>query len=803
MKMSISSGTSNEDSIITEHRVDRLSSPAHSDLSNFEGHFHSMGDTKNRWGLENLNAFEDEENKDKDMFGYSPRRKYEFNARRPCSHAVASLRKRRINAAHAIIRKDLKLVKCCKTKQCFKRANASFLSAKITYFAKVDNNERRNGLRSMLRSEENNSRKYFSFDGKRVCASFLSKAFRFSRDLQSSIKQTPASLSKELAVSCTREIESCGRDSIITFLERLARKTAGKMPDKLEQHLPFFKKSEVYVRFMEEHALLHLTVPPSPSYFYKVWKTWCNSIKVRKVSRFAKCDVCEELRAALLRDSRPSTSTKDLLLRRKRHVDMVARERREYQRKKEDAILQPGSYCSICIDGADQSAFGLPHFAVNAKSTRGRALKVKLVGLLEHGPEKRLYLYTMTEEFETGANHIIECLHRFINDRSLKGRLPSTLYIQLDNCSRENKNRYFLSFLESLVAWNVFEEIHASFLPVGHTHIDIDQSFSCTSRRLRSYDAITLTDLHRQLRASFTPPPIVNHIRNVVNFSGLCKQEKNIAKLPKFTHFRYFRFNRASGGTLETGGKYKTICHVKILSNDPWVPFDVQEKGAINCFLVFAPDLQKTPQTAITCPDGEEEVEQRFRSEEGRINCSQKMADLRILAATVYTSREEEFHWNLSNCVEARGIHRHRLCKSVTCNPDKNDSDDEENVSIDSLSVLNRYGYEINMFVSVRPAQFSAACPFWIGKVCEIVHNREGVACKLDVHWYQPSPGKNPYICKYTPAYLQSSPSCRKPWRDLISTDSVIVEFERLTRKNELTATVQKILRNHVVQEVG
>ena len=44
--------------------------------------------------------------------------------------------------------------------------------------------------------------------------------------------------------------------------------------------------------------------------------------------------------------------------------------------------------------------------------------------------------------------------------------LPST-----DNCWRENKNRYILSFLASLVELNVFVEAGIDFLIKGHTGI--------------------------------------------------------------------------------------------------------------------------------------------------------------------------------------------------------------------------------------------------------------------------------------------------------------------------------------------
>ena len=77
----------------------------------------------------------------------------------------------------------------------------------------------------------------------------------------------------------------------------------------------------------------------------------------------------------------------------------------------------------------------------------------------------------------------IEILHRTLlvmkNTYARKNvPLPGVLRIQLDNCVRENKNKYYLAFLCDLVWRDVFHTIIVSFLPVGHTHYDPDQVFS-------------------------------------------------------------------------------------------------------------------------------------------------------------------------------------------------------------------------------------------------------------------------------------------------------------------------------------
>ena len=49
-----------------------------------------------------------------------------------------------------------------------------------------------------------------------------------------------------------------------------------------------------------------------------------------------------------------------------------------------------------------------------------------------------------------------------------------------------------LAWLQMLVDTHVFDEILVSFLPVGHTHEDIDQRFSVISRALRTENILSV-----------------------------------------------------------------------------------------------------------------------------------------------------------------------------------------------------------------------------------------------------------------------------------------------------------------------
>ncbi len=59
-----------------------------------------------------------------------------------------------------------------------------------------------------------------------------------------------------------------------------------------------------------------------------------------------------------------------------RHIQFVTKERTEYAMYRNRAVRKPAEVCSIIIDGADQAAYGLPHFIHGTKNLRGDAMKV-------------------------------------------------------------------------------------------------------------------------------------------------------------------------------------------------------------------------------------------------------------------------------------------------------------------------------------------------------------------------------------------------------------------------------------------
>jgi hypothetical protein len=80
--------------------------------------------------------------------------------------------------------------------------------------------------------------------------------------------------------------------------------------------------------------------------------------------------------------------------------------------------------------------------------------------------------------------------------------LPRNLYLQLDNCAKDNKNQSLMAFISMLIHCGVFKEIQVGFLLVGHIHEDIDAYFSHLSKTLKYKNTFIMADLIKSFMES-------------------------------------------------------------------------------------------------------------------------------------------------------------------------------------------------------------------------------------------------------------------------------------------------------------
>ncbi|XP_066267510.1 uncharacterized protein [Branchiostoma lanceolatum] len=299
-----------------------------------------------------------------------------------------------------------------------------------------------------------------------------------------------------------------------------------KMPHKDELWLPYnTRKVEIFNKYAEEREGRFEPYCCLQS-FLNMWNTFYPHVSIKTCSLFTKCTICVRL-SRKLASTRDPLKRKEIKTIRERHDKRQMIERAAYYQRRESAKKDPEKYLSLIIDGMDQAKTFLPHF-VGDKSkdiTSADQMKVHVSGVISHGHGLRA-TYLDFFEYKHDSNLTLNLLLKVLRALSLEKPLPPILYIQADNCYRENKNKFMLAFLDMLVHMKIFREVQLSFLIVGHTHEDIDQMFSRIADKLRHQEAHTPEQLiHmmpecRKLRGMFNIRDWLRpHISNIKGHS--------------------------------------------------------------------------------------------------------------------------------------------------------------------------------------------------------------------------------------------------------------------------------------------
>lgn len=133
-------------------------------------------------------------------------------------------------------------------------------------------------------------------------------------------------------------------------------------------------------------------------------------------------------------------------------------QRARYHEIRSKAEVDP-TMMSIIIDGMDQSATNLPYFKKIGKSTVNLwHLRTHLTGAIIHGHGSEGFLDF--QQYPHDPNLTMNILLRLLVMK-FQGlsTIPQKLFVQMDNCGRENKNQYVLAFLSLLVDMDLFQEV--------------------------------------------------------------------------------------------------------------------------------------------------------------------------------------------------------------------------------------------------------------------------------------------------------------------------------------------------------
>ena len=202
---------------------------------------------------------------------------------------------------------------------------------------------------------------------------------------------------------------------------------------------------------------------------------------------------------------------------------------------------------SVIFDGMDQAKTAIPAQARSSKTLDGcHKHPVHVMGIMTHGSDVPAEVLVSDTSVPSDTNYVITILCLTIMAYATRnGFLPSVLYIQADSAS-ENKSKNFLLFLAVLVGLRIFDKIKLCYLPVGHTHEDIDQMFSRFAVALAKCAVLTYEGLISIMKKAFhfeDKPLDVKRLYNTWDF-GAWMEDYMPKKFEGITESMCFKFTR-------------------------------------------------------------------------------------------------------------------------------------------------------------------------------------------------------------------------------------------------------------------
>ena len=329
-------------------------------------------------------------------------------------------------------------------------------------------------------------------------------------------------------------------------------------PDEEMLILPkIITKSGLYNRYLRECGEPHVSLSTFYNLFDEVFgprrkETKYPHIRFSKYSTHSKCNTCTEL----LKDReviKTVQDKKELELKTEAHIKKYRGAREVITRKLQQAISFPQDVIAISIDDMDNSKSLIPKIIEPGKALcQMLKLDSKITGVIvtsgKYECNRKIKFYVNHAQFPQDPNKVITILFKTIKDfHSDHGSLPPKLFINADNCARENKNQPVLGFLYALVDCDVFKEVEMQFLMVGHTGNNVDQLFSMLSSQFKNKEIRTVEELHHFIKTSpIKPEPEVEELDFTWDFKSLFENIKD-GKMSQHSFQHAFSIKKEGG----------------------------------------------------------------------------------------------------------------------------------------------------------------------------------------------------------------------------------------------------------------
>jgi len=392
-----------------------------------------------------------------------------------CIPPVGISEKRRNSLDRDTIVRDLANPCLCKDFVCIDKITIHDIITVRTHYHSKNEIEKMNWLLSLLQHffDNVNNTIIFRVLGKPVCrVGFLNYHGITQYKYYTAIKKLR--LGQTYVVHGNTEAD-CSRilsDKCFDFLLNYQTKFAEIQPDCDEFHLPrFILRVDLYSAFVETLTLSDMI--PSYTTFARVWKEDFPNLKIPKNTRLGKCDICASLSnqsRSLTAESRVIWSTK-----KREHIRFIRDERNENTKRINNSKNYPNLVTLLGIDR--MNAIRMPWQVPFPKSwlTKNR-LRYEVIGYMNFSNSNNIFFHGLSL-FPHDSDTTLTILYWKIRTLHIDGLCGSKLQLHMDNCYRENKNKYVLAFSCMLVHLKWFDEVTIFFLPPGHTHAENDALF--------------------------------------------------------------------------------------------------------------------------------------------------------------------------------------------------------------------------------------------------------------------------------------------------------------------------------------
>ena len=327
-----------------------------------------------------------------------------------------------------------------------------------------------------------------------------------------------------------------------------------------------FKKRELYQTYVNETQAPRIKL----STFYSHLKTKFGlqrpnqklpNVRFSKYTTHTRCDTCVTL-DRLQRTSRTQEHLLYCRALRYKHRERFGKARQAIANLKQLSLSFPNEFLTIHCDDMDNQKSMLPRIMEPGKALSGcYKIPTKLTGTITTSglfpTGRNVAFFYNHDEFENGSNKMVSVLYklllRFLNEFKF---LPRHLNLCLDNCFKENKNRYLFAFLASLVELNVFTEVTVNYLLVGHTGNEVDQLFSIVANALKR-EICTIEELVSIIsNSSIQPKPSCEPLDYIWDWKAFIIPNLYVVPLSQHSNFHCFQIKKESGSPRFRAKKY-------------------------------------------------------------------------------------------------------------------------------------------------------------------------------------------------------------------------------------------------------